>query len=396
MSADSTSAASIIATCRSVALLAIFSSSFALADESTALASAPAAETAATTTTTAAEPTVPPAVATAEPEPESWTKHVKLEGLLDTFYSFNFAGFSRSPSTFRVFDAANSTFNVAYAEVALSVIPKPVGFRLDVGFGPVADLTSYDAADPLAPGISEVLKHFQQAYGSIALGDSGWTVDAGKFVTTAGAEVIEARNDWNYSRSLLFGYAIPFTHTGIRIGGPVSSIFSLQASLVNGWEVVSDNNRYKTIGLSGTLAPPTGTTAILTVYAGPEGERATPWRNLADVVVLQKIGGPLTVGLNADYGLEGDSRWFGAALMADYRFTPAFRLAARVEQFHDPDNARGIGSIVTEGTLTAAFAAGNSAEIRAEVRADTAPDPVFASGTAHRQATAQVAMLASF
>jgi len=35
-------------------------------------------------------------------------------------------------------------------------------------------------------------------------------MDLGKFVTSAGAEVIEAKDNWNYSRSLLFVNAIPY------------------------------------------------------------------------------------------------------------------------------------------------------------------------------------------
>jgi hypothetical protein len=35
-------------------------------------------------------------------------------------------------------------------------------------------------------------------------------------VTLAGYEVIEAWKDPNITRSILFGFAIPFTHTGIR------------------------------------------------------------------------------------------------------------------------------------------------------------------------------------
>ena len=39
-------------------------------------------------------------------------------------------------------------------------------------------------------------------------------MDFGKFVTSAGAEVIESKDNWNYSRSLLFAYAIPYWHFG--------------------------------------------------------------------------------------------------------------------------------------------------------------------------------------
>ena len=46
--------------------------------------------------------------------------------------------------------------------------------------------------------------------------NNGVTIDMGKFVTWMGAEVIEASDNINASRSLLFGDAIPFGHTGVR------------------------------------------------------------------------------------------------------------------------------------------------------------------------------------
>ena len=42
----------------------------------------------------------------------------------------------------------------------------------------------------------------------------GLQINVGKFVTPAGAEVIETKDNWNYSRGLLFALAIPYFHFG--------------------------------------------------------------------------------------------------------------------------------------------------------------------------------------
>ena len=60
----------------------------------------------------------------------------------------------------------------------------------------------------------EIYKHIQQAYVSLLTGKVQW--DVGKFVTPIGTEVIESQDNWNYTRSILFGYAIPFYHVGVR------------------------------------------------------------------------------------------------------------------------------------------------------------------------------------
>ena len=71
----------------------------------------------------------------------------------------------------------------------------------------------------------------QQAYLSYnAPFGNGLQVDIGKFTTHLGYELIEGYDGYNdnYSRSFLFGYAIPFAHTGVRtsysFGDRVSAI----------------------------------------------------------------------------------------------------------------------------------------------------------------------------
>ena len=66
----------------------------------------------------------------------------------------------------------------------------------------------------------------------------GFEADLGKLVASAGAEVIEAKDNWNYSRSLLFAWAIPYCHFGLRTSMPVSKTETVGVQLVNGWNNV--------------------------------------------------------------------------------------------------------------------------------------------------------------
>jgi hypothetical protein len=61
---------------------------------------------------------------------------------------------------------------------------------------------------------SATWRHIQQAY--LTATKDKLTFDFGKFVTPLGAEVIETKDNWNYTRGLLFTWAIPFTHLGAR------------------------------------------------------------------------------------------------------------------------------------------------------------------------------------
>ena len=117
-----------------------------------------------------------------------------------------------------------------------------MGFRTDINFGKAADLNA--AFEPASDG-KEIYKHVEQAYVSLLTGKVQW--DAGKFVTPMVAEVIESQDNWNYTRSILFGYAIPFYHVGLRGTLPINEKVSLGAQLVNGWNNSSELNGDKTL-----------------------------------------------------------------------------------------------------------------------------------------------------
>src|SRR5207253_11230538 len=124
-----------------------------------------------------------------------------------------------------------------------------LGFRVDLDFGPVTE--TVHAAEP---GGLEFLKNIEQAYGSYLFGKK-LQVDVGKFVTPAGAEVIEAKDNWNYSRSLLFALAIPYYHFGTRVTYTANDKWSLAGIVVNGWNNVADNNQGKTVGGQAVIKP---------------------------------------------------------------------------------------------------------------------------------------------
>src|SRR5271157_153469 len=128
------------------------------------------------------------------------------------------------------FDFRADTAHVNLGKITIDRAPAPIGFHLDVGFGETMDTIHAADRDPNA------WKYFEQAY--IDLKPKSWhglEIDAGQFVTSAGAEVIETNQNWNYSRSLLFAWAIPYYHFGLRASMPIGPHFTAGVQLVNGW-----------------------------------------------------------------------------------------------------------------------------------------------------------------
>jgi len=338
----------------------------------------------------------------AKPPPPKWYDTIEIHGLVDAYYSANVAGQQTAPNFLRTFDSANG-FQLAYGKLTVQSAPAPVGFRVDLGFGPVSEFTTFD--------------HLQQGYVTVKLpGDI--IVDGGRFVTNAGAEVIEAKDDWIYSRSLLFNFAIPFTHTGLRVTIPIPGIagLSAMAGLFNGFDQpagvpgagagVSNKVGSPKMGhLALLYSGPSNTTVTLNGYYGYTDATQGDTKTLLDGTVGRSFG-DLSLNVNADYGRQSGKQYWGVAGMARYSFfDDKFRISWRGGYLDDSDGAAGITNAAGaklvnkywEGTLSLSVPGGPNAEFRVEGRYDRSTDArVFKGGTEQGQGTIQVAALAWF
>src|SRR6266849_3677956 len=194
---------------------------------------------------------------------------VEISGFVDGYYGYNFNKPFNRRNQLRNFDFKNNEFALNLAELVVerkASEDSRFGFRLDLDFGPATDWVH-----SAEPGGGDVYKHVQQAYGSfLAPVGKGLQIDVGKFVTWNGAEVIETKDNWNYSRGLLFAWAIPYYHMGVRATYTVNNKVSLMGALVNGWNNVEDNNGGKTVGVSLTVKPTKKLTIIQNYTGGPE------------------------------------------------------------------------------------------------------------------------------
>jgi len=393
----------------------------------------------------AAAPAAPAAPAAVPPVTFTW------EALVDAYYMYNFTGKPslQGPGAPRQFDVAANSFSLNYAKLGVGADTEYVAFRMDLGAGHTAAIinaasnaasagTSAAAAagapptGPAALSASQYGNDFlvQQAFATVKA--TKWlTVDAGRFVTTASAEVIESNKNWLYSRSMLF-YGVPLLHTGLRVNATVNPSLKLQASLVNGWNNDPDNNIGKTFGANATFAPPdSGLNASLTTYIGKEGPVPAVAGTvsggdvtiLIDAVVTKDIG-QASVGLNVDYLKTGTPYWIGAAAMGKYAFTDLFNVAARFELVSsksggytsgfatptptvDPAppaaDPRGGDVFLYEGTIMGGLTVAKHFELRLELRGDFANKDIFQKGDAgevaynrKNQFTGLVAFLAYF
>lgn len=279
------------------------------------------------------------------------------------------------------FDVKANQFSLNMAKVSMEHTPDPIGFRVDLGFGRAFDIIH---ASEKAP---EIFRYLEQAYVSVKpKAAKGFQADFGEFVTSAGAEVIETQSNWNYSRSLLFAWAIPYYHFGLRTSMPLNKYFTGGVQVVNGWNNVEDNNTGKTVGITGAFA--TSKVSWSNVYyIGPEKDNTNKGkRQLFDTALLLTPNGKANFYLNFDYGRDknigpGSQRWVGVAGAARFALNKWFAFTPRLEWFNDADGFNtGTAQKLKEFTMTGEFKMIEGVLARLEYRRDWSNQKFFDRG----------------
>lgn len=290
----------------------------------------------------------------------------------------------------RVFDFERSA---ALHAIDLTFAKQPtegLGGLLNFTVGKDADtIAAFGTIDKGRGPAAGVRKRFDVTQAFFQYGTGPLTVIGGKYVTLAGAEVIKSPSNMNYSRSILFGYAIPFTHTGVRATYKISDSLTLIGGFNRGWDAVDDPNHNLTAEWGVSFAPNPAATFALQGYSGKEQTFNYPsvsptggTRNLIDAVASYNVTDKLTLVLNVDYGTQasalplgtggrGRAAWHGVASYANYQINDQWRLSLRGEYFNDRDGFRtGVAQKWKEATFTVAYLPTNNIELRTEVRAD--------------------------
>lgn len=359
--------------------------------------------------TTAAPSAVVAPVPPPPPPPSVWSVGpLDFSGLIDGYYSYN-ANRPSNAANGQVNDLYNfndktDQFNLSMAKLTINHNPSPIGVHADLIFGR-ANALIHSSTDKSTDN------YIEQAYVSAAPPKwHGTEVDFGQFVTSAGAEVIEAMNDWNYSRSILFAWAIPYYHFGVRTSTPITKTWTAGVQVVNGWNNVVNNNGGVTIGLTSLYTKPKYNWA-LNYYVGPENtDTQKGYRNLIDTTLNLTPTSKLSAYVNYDYGQnrtaasgttpEDSAHWQGGAVAGNYQFTANSSFALRGEYFDDnqgfsTDTAQALKEVT--GTYQYKWAQGLLT--RVEVRHDWSNTPFFHKGDTELvkgQTTLTVGMIAFF
>ncbi len=313
-------------------------------------------------------------------------------GLMYGSYNYNFNSPDSGSNELRIFDQNHNDFTMDLLQLEVSKETESgIGFHTVLDYGKTAGLIQSDWGGDLAHNFE-----IQQAYMTYKFGiGNGVDMKFGKFATLLGGEVIESPYNPNVSRSFMFGYAIPFTHTGVLFSTALTDMFSLTAGVVNGWDSVTDNNNGKTF--LGSLGLEVGDLAwtFNGVFGAEEADSGSSKRGVFDTVLTYSPMDNVDLLANFDYGTQSevdgeDADWLGLSgivtlgggLMgeglADWSF------ALRGEWFSDPDGSRtGIEQDLREVTGTFKWQMTENMQARLEFRHDWSNKDVFNDGSSY-------------
>jgi len=326
---------------------------------------------------------------------------IEVTGFVDLYYTYDF---NRPVDHANWFTGVGTSarrdneFAINLAQVDFVMAPAPVGFHLAAGYGTALDVVHGAEAEAWRNLVQASIQ-YQTGVGR------GLYIEAGVFPSHIGFETLQSKDNWNYTRSWL-GEFSPYYQTGVKVACPFGKHWSTQVHILNGWQMIADNNRGKTLGWQFAYAADTVSLSF-NGLVGPElTDDDHDLRALIDTVAVWRATTDWTFALSFDLGGQeqpsgGDARWEGVGLYA--RLAPPgsrTALALRAEYYDDEDGAiSGTPQILREFTATLEVRPVDHLILKIEGRYDRSSADVFAGDAVrdHRdQALLLVGAVAAF
>jgi len=357
---------------------------------STATAPAQASETAASPTS----------------DDDVWS-NLKFGATLEAYYEYDWNKPPDRVIPLRAYDTRSNSFSIQQAALVVDAPPdvdkkRRYGLRLDLQYGQATQTLQGNPANEPRP---EVYRPVWQAYGSYVFPvGRGLQVDFGKFASNLGFETNYAKDDFNFSRALLFNF-LPFYHNGLRTTLPISDKVTAMYMLTNGIQETEDFNNFKSNHFTAIVKPVSAVTWTTSYYFGQEqpdgGVPGGPdgWFRVFDSYATVAATPALSLAVDVTHvsnqvqGSDPTLTLFGIGAYARYQIASASALAVRYERLDDEGLFAGIDQIVQEITLTAEYKFAEGFLVRGEFRRDWSDQAFFPTNSGSPRAHQNTALV---
>jgi hypothetical protein len=333
---------------------------------------------------------------TAEDEPYrlfqgSWLDRYNLgiRGYLDMGYTYNpddpvdrsngLVGYNDRSNDFML----NQLYLITERVTKTEGVGVDVGGRVDLLYGTdhrytqVTPGTGFDStwSEGKLNGLS-----MPQVYGDVAIGDL--ILRAGHFYAPCGYESAMPTENFFYSHTHSFIYAMPTTLSGGEAIFKFNDTLSVNAGLDTGWNNWdTQNNKVSYFGGFNLNFEPSRTTFALEFFSGNnEVPGIASTRNFVSAVLTQKIGLGWTYALEVDIGQETNvsglgstANWSGASNYLFYEIFEGLSAGIRHEWLQDPNHFLFTGGgHINDLSLGVNWKPNRNLTVRSEIREDWA------------------------
>jgi hypothetical protein len=264
---------------------------------------------------------------------------VKIGGLIDTYYGFDFNQPKTSDRPYCVSSPRHNEININLAYIELQYINERVRGKLIPGFGTYINSNYANEKG--------TLKNLIEANVGVRLSKKRdiW-IDAGVFGSPYTNETAISKDHLMYTRSFAPEY-VPYYLAGVKLSTPVGKKLKAYAYILNGWQVINDVNNPLSIGTQLEYRPNDNVLINWDTYIGDEYSIQTPTyrtRYFTDVYVICNPVKKLSLTSCAYIGLQdkkdslgtkSQSCWWQANVIGSWQFNKRLSLSARMEYFND-------------------------------------------------------------
>jgi hypothetical protein len=278
-------------------------------------------------------------------------QYLQASAFIDTYYAYDFNTPNTHERGFTTTAARHNEFNLNLAMVDVNYNDNKKRGRLALQWG-TSVVKNYNA-EPLSGQSSSDARTIygidsrtiQEGFVGFRISDKTW-IDAGIFYSTIGMETWVSKYNFNYTRVLFSDY-VPYYSSGIKISHEFNSSFLGELHLINGWQVVQDDNQEKSLSWKLDKKLNMQFNIIYNGHAGKERgvfteSRLKTYHNL--IVKYLWSNGHEThtafdIGTTETQVKKDTDQWMVWALAHNMPLTEKLNFAIRGEIYRDPHNA---------------------------------------------------------
>ncbi|PYP37744.1 MAG: hypothetical protein DMD46_04515 [Gemmatimonadetes bacterium] len=343
-------------------------------------------------------PASPPDSTAKQPDPppapvnhvESALAGFKLSGFAEVSYAYSDQSSGDTAIVGRLYDRFQNHFMLNALAIVLDKAYDPAkfsaGFHAEALFGQNANLIRSGGFEL---GEQGDVPHLYVTLNVPTASGNGLQFKVGRIPTLLGLEVIETISNPNWSEGNQFIFAENFTALGLSVETKFNQHVDAQFRVINGWDVVHDNNTRKSLMGRVGIYPDTLTSLGLVGFWGPEEVNINTANRYGGEALFWRKLGKAALWVQGDYGKEQanatlpdpaqDATWWALGGWVTYDLSSEVALALRGDYVNDQNGARtngvfgflpNTGQKFGSGTATLNIRAWPNALVRPEVRYD--------------------------